>query len=1237
MSETNVTAGEPLAASESFSIVGIGASAGGLEACSTLLKHLPPDTGLAFVVVQHLDPSHQSLLTTLLARATRIPVQEVSDGMVVGPNKVYVMPPNVDMVLSAGTLHLTPREKVRDGQRMPINTFLRSLAEDCRHRAIGVILSGTGSDGALGLDTIKAEGGFTFAQDTQSAKFQDMPVNAVATGSVDFVLHPEGIAQELIRIAKSPYAGRSEGSSSGGQATDVAAAFQDIFKSLHAACGVDYSQYRSSTIQRRIFRRMALNHVSDPGRYAEFLKGNPGEIALLCEEMIPRVTKFFRDPDTFEALKKEVFPRLVENRRSETPIRIWVPGCASGEEAYAIAICLLEFLKDPGSIFPIQIFGTDVSMIAVQKARQGVYPAKISEDVSPERLERFFDQREDGYQINKSVRSTCIFAAHDLLNDPPYSNLDLISCRNVLIYLDSVQTRVVPMFHYALKPTGFLMLGVAESVKRFADFFLLVEKSSQIHSKKAVDRHHLLSWGPAKIPSLAKARRPADVWEDADLRKRADHIIMAKYSPDGVVVNGNLQVVQVRGQISPYLEPAAGKMSVNILAMAKRSGLAFDLETAITQAKKEKTAVRREGLAIAQSGRIIDLDVIPLGAQENDESFLILFGERPPAASVARSEMVENPLVPQSEYQQLKRDLAAARDRLSAVLDNHQQYTDDTQSAQEESMSNLEEVQSVNEELETAKEELQSTNEELSTVNEELQALNINLQQSRDFTTSIVETVREPLVVLDSEQMVRMANAAFYRTFGLTKRDTEGRSIYELANRAWDSPDLRRMLGEVLSANRAVDNFELERDFLHVGRKSLLINACRLNGGEMVLLSIEDATVRKLGERNLRQAEEELRQGQKMEAIGRLAGGVAHDFNNLLTGILGYSDLLLESIGGGSEAYHQADEIKKAAERAAELTHQLLAFSRRQILRPQVLNLNAIILDLDKMLRRLIGADIDLVTATDAELETVYADSGQIGQVILNLALNARDAMPRGGMLSIGTANTVVNGAGGGTRGLAAGRYVTLQVADTGTGMDPETQAHLFEPFYTTKAQGSGTGLGLATVYGIVEQSGGHIHFTSSPHGGTVFWIDFPVARAPQVRGQPLVRDQMPRGSEVVLIVEDEEMVRRLAVHLLRRQGYTVLEAGDGVQGLSICRAHPSGINLLLTDMVMPGGLNGRELIEQAIAIRPDLKTLLMSGHTTDSLVHLGVKHGSAFLQKPFRIRELALKVREVLDRKDMT
>ncbi len=457
-------------------IVAIGASAGGIEALTDLMNHLPADTGMAFVLVQHLDPKHHSILTELLARKTAMSVTEVSDGLLVEPNHVYVIPPNATMSISDHTLHLGPREESH-GAHMSVDHFMRALAQQKGNRAIGVILSGSGSDGTLGMAEIQAHGGVTFAQDEASAKYDGMPRSAVVAGCVDYVLPPKGIAKELERIARHPYLARRILSGAAEAVPTVGSGLNTIFQVLRRATGVDFTHYRQTTILRRIQRRMVVHIIEDIEQYAKFVQSHPAEIKALYHDMLINVTSFFRGPRVFDAVKSMVFPAIQKNLSREGGIRVWTPGCASGEETYSIAIALIEFLGEKASDIPIQFFGTDVSDTSVTRARNGVYPENIQGDVSTERLRRFFTKVDGGYRVSKTIRDICIFAQHNLLSDPPFSRMDLICCRNLLIYLEPVlQGKVISLFDYALQPGGFLVLGSSEGVGATAGLFAVEDQ-----------------------------------------------------------------------------------------------------------------------------------------------------------------------------------------------------------------------------------------------------------------------------------------------------------------------------------------------------------------------------------------------------------------------------------------------------------------------------------------------------------------------------------------------------------------------------------------------------------------------------------------------------------------------------------------------------------------------------------------------------------------------------------------
>jgi signal transduction histidine kinase/ActR/RegA family two-component response regulator len=758
----------------------------------------------------------------------------------------------------------------------------------------------------------------------------------------------------------------------------------------------------------------------------------------------------------------------------------------------------------------------------------------------------------------------------------------------------------------------------------------------QAEEKTIRDPLAMAAHRPSAAGASAATSAVAGWWNGVDVRKDVDRILLSKYSPASVVVDDDLEVVEIRGKASPYLTLPVGNVSFNLTKLIPDTGLFLEVEKLIQQACKSGKPARQERVPYEHDGTsgVLNLEVMPLDSSQR-RSTLVLF-EPVPGAVGPEAALPDPPHGDGARYRQisrLKQQLAEAKERFLCTIEAQQVSREDSQNTTEEALSANEELQSLNEELETAKEELQSTNEELITVNDELQAKNAALAQALDFTRSIVETVRQPLLVLDTELRIKMANRAFYRTFQTSPLEAEGQVIYSLSRGSWDLPGLRDSLDRLFQGAHSLPDFEVQQDRPGLGPRSLVLGACRINDLKMILLAVDDITEHRLAQLARRKNEEHLSQSQKMEAVGRLAGGIAHDFNNLVTAILAYSDLLQDSLEGNEQAIAQVLEIKTAGERAASLTQQLLAFSRRQVLQPKVLDLNVILADFDKMLRRLVGERIDVSAVYAPDLWQVRADPGEIGRAIMNLWLNARDAMPYGGKLIVETANLTLTENDLFGPELAAGRYATIAVHDNGVGMDAEMQAHIFEPFFSTKGAGKGTGLGLATVLGIVEQSGGVIHCESELGKGTSFTIFLPAVAVPVDKGARPSGGlaDAPRGSEVVLLVEDEDTIRKATRMVLQRCGYTVLDAADGRHGLALCETHQGPLDLLLTDVIMPD-LGGCELAEGARKLRPGLMVLFMSGHTEDALLREGVQKGTPFLHKPFTLLGLAQKVRETLD-----
>ncbi|HEV2654162.1 MAG TPA: chemotaxis protein CheB, partial [Ktedonobacteraceae bacterium] len=855
----------------SFPIVGIGASAGGLEAFKDLLRFLPEDAGMAYVLVQHMDPRHESLLPHLLAQATRMPVLEARDGMEVYADHIYVMAPNTDMTLSQDALTLLPRTEAR-GQHLSIDTFLRSLAERRAVGAIGVILSGTAADGTLGLQAIKAEGGMTFAQDPTSAQFDGMPQSAIAAGCVDFVGSPQDIARELTRISRHPYLrqppeaeAEEEAALPGQESAGREPEFQQLLRLLRRRTGTDFSAYKPTTLKRRIQRRMALLQIDNEASYLTYLSDHQAEVEALYQDMLVGVTSFFREPATFQTLEREVLPRLLATKAADAPIRVWVPGCSTGEEVYSLAICLLEFLAERSLSTAIQLFGTDLNAKAIAYARTGLYPPGTLGALSPARMDAFFHPTGGGYQIIKAVRDLCVFAQHDLLKDPPFSRLDLLSCQNVLIYLGSMaQKKVVQSFHYALAPHGVLLLGPSETIGAASDLFAPAGKHKrQLYVKKATSIRPLVVGNGRRS---TRGTPPVDAGEEEsnmvyeeeqrefDLQHETDRLL-ATFAPASVVIDAQMEILHFRGDTAPYLGPAPGRASLNLFKMA-RAGLDLSLRAAISKARKSGQAVKHEGIQLSDHGvlRDIAVEVIPVKASATERYLVILFEETPaPSTTSTLSLAPENGQqgstarreVKDRRIRQLERELESTREEMRSMIEELEAANEELHSANEESLSNNEELQSLNEELETSKEEIQASHEELLVVNAELQLRTAQAQEARDFAEAIVETIHEPLLVLDANLHVQRANRAFYQCFQVEPADTEHRRIFELGDGHWNIPALRTLLEELLPTNHAFVDYEVDHTFPSIGRKVMLLNAHRIDHVPLILLAMEDITERK--------------------------------------------------------------------------------------------------------------------------------------------------------------------------------------------------------------------------------------------------------------------------------------------------------------------------------------------------------------------------------------------------------
>ncbi len=798
----------PTPASAPFPIVGIGASAGGLAAFEAFFTAMPSDSGIAFVLVQHLAPDHKSMLVELIARHTKMPVVEVDDGMVVEANCIYVIPPNYDMAFINGALQLLPPGAPR-GHRSPVDFFFRSLAQDQRARAIGIVLSGTGSDGAQGIRAIKGEGGMAMAQNSESTEYDGMPRSAVATGLVDYVLPPTEMPAQLIAFVEHAFTNHTSVASTPGLRID--SALKKIFILLRAQTGHDFSDYKLNTISRRVERRMAVHQISQIDDYVLYLRKNAVECDALFRDLLIGVTSFFRDPDAFLALEEEAVVRLLSNKPARSAIRVWVPGCSTGEEAYSIAILLQERMDALKTSFKLMVFATDLDSNAIEHARTGIYPASIAADISPERLARFFTEEPGGafYRINKLIRDILVFSEQSVIKDPPFSKLDLISCRNLLIYMGTeLHKKLIPLFHYSLNPGGFLFLGTSESVGEYIELFATLNRTQKLFQRKddgSNQRLALTRFLP-KLTGSTPAARPANKATGgaaAQFRELTERTLLQHYAPVGALVNERGDILHIHGRTGMYLEPAPGEAGLNILRMA-RQGLRPALTRALHKAATTNEAVSCFDLRVKTNGDFsaVNFRVRPVAAEMTEEPLFLVVLELAPltpsgpdgaasanSASALAAGTDDRATEIRAQVAALKTELKEKEEYLQTTTEELETSNEELKSANEEMQSINEEMQSTNEELETSKEELQSVNEELATVNAELQGKVSDLSLANNDMNNLLAGTGVGTIFVNHQLRIQRFTPAITQVINLIATDV-GRPVGDIVPNVLNYHDL---------------------------------------------------------------------------------------------------------------------------------------------------------------------------------------------------------------------------------------------------------------------------------------------------------------------------------------------------------------------------------------------------------------------------------------------------------------
>jgi two-component system CheB/CheR fusion protein len=964
------------AAAHQFPIAGIGASAGGLEALEGLFSHMPSDSNSAFIVIQHLDPKHKSIMGSLLAKHTQMKILQIKDGMKIEKNCIYLNPPNRHVGILNRRLFLIEPGKLGH-IRLPIDYFFRSLSEDLGEGSICIILSGTGTDGTLGLKAVKGVGGMAMVQEPAQAAYPGMPGSAIETGLVDFICAVEKMGAKLLNYLRHPYV--SEPEEAPANKDSFAVFIQKILFLIRRKTGNDFSKYKQNTICRRIERRMALHQIEKINDYFIYLQQNPAEVDTLHKDLLIGVTNFFRDSEAFTMISGKVLPEILTKKAPDESVRIWVPGCATGEEAYSLAMLAVEGMEKVGKHFNIQVFATDIDIEAIETARTAVYPDNIVADVSAQRLDRFFNQDGKTFRIKKQIRDMLVFAVQNLIKDPPFSKLDLVSCRNLLIYMGAdLQKKILPLFHYTLNPQGFLFLGSSETIGGFVDLFSAVDNKWKIFRPK--DSGSNLRNGfsiPPFQESRAEDAHPvaAKVASPVSLKEIAEKILLEDYAPAGVLINEKFDILYFMGETDRYLMQPTGEPSRNILKLARKE-LHYKLNKALASAVRQKKTSMAQGIGLkdGHNFKTLDITVRPIANPAALQNLmLVVFEERTsaaPAAAASTAASKKKTARTGSELRitQLEDELRFSRETLQITIEQLETSNEELKSINEELQSTNEELQSTNEELETSKEEMHSTNEELVTVNSELQIkvneleeVNndiSNLLASTDIATlfldnhlhirrftpaatnlfnliasdigrplgdittqiyddtlqadckkvldslvpqetqiqtrngewltmrlrpyrtlenlidgvvitfkditrektaqhkaikarilaeNIVNTVREPLVVLDQKFRVMSANQSFYRTFEVNEAETEQKIFFELGDCQWDIPRLKKQIHEILPQKKSFKNFKVDHNFPRIGRRVMLLNGRQVvdqadGGSSLILLAIEDIT-----------------------------------------------------------------------------------------------------------------------------------------------------------------------------------------------------------------------------------------------------------------------------------------------------------------------------------------------------------------------------------------------------------
>jgi two-component system CheB/CheR fusion protein len=1299
---------------KSFPVVGIGASAGGLEAISKLLDALPGDTGMAFILVQHLDPTHASMMVDLLSSHTKMTVLQAVNGMPLECDRFYIIPPGVNMSIQDDKIRLSELHE-RYGARRPFDFFLKSLAEECGKRTICAILSGTGDDGSRGLQAVLEKGGLVIAQDPDEAAYDGMPRSAITTGAVDLVLSVTDMAAALVKYSRQPYVRTTHKTPAPDDRPSDG--LGEIIGLLREKTMHDFTLYKQGTLSRRIERRMAILGLPDSESYLGLLRSDPITIDMLVKDLLIHVTGFFRDLKAFELLAEKILPEMVKRHPAGRALRVWVPACSTGEETYSIAMLFLEAIAAAKRNIKLQVFASDVDEGAVSDARAGLYPQSIEADVTPERLERFFAREGHGYRVSRDLREVVVFTVQDLLADAPFSRLDLVSCRNLLIYLlPEVQERVISMFHFALREAGVLLLGSAETVGRLGTHFATISKAERIYRHVGQSRpgevHFPIGTADGARALWPRAARPKAPPQRASLGELALQQLIETYVPVSVLVNGRHECLHSFGATDRYLQVAPGESSRDVIAMA-REGLRAKLRSALHRAAKDRTPTTITGAKVVYDRTVVAVSICVRPTEvEGEELMLVSFIDEPAPERQPRRAGASN--ARKAQVTELEDELDATRNELEGAIRDLEIANEDHKAINEEAMSVNEEYQSSNEELETSKEELQSLNEELTTLNHQIQEA---LEQQRDTTNdlqnvmnssdvamlfldtnlrirfftpattslfrliasdigrpledftphfvdkniltdartvlrdpgpigceirteggdwyirrvlpyrtldgridgvvitfsdisemkaaehkivaaraladSIINSIHQPLVVLDDELRVVAAGRSFYGAFNTTAEHTLGKRLWDTDEHHLDVPGLHAFLQRIRSERQAIDNYEIEIDMPPLGKRRLLLDACDIQGQpgskRQILVAIDDITERKQAESALGAARADAERANLGKS--RFLAAASHDLRQPLQTISLMQGVLLKRVTDKSTV----ELIGKLGDTVGAMSGMLNTLLDINELEAGMVVPHLVDFPINALLDRL---KTEFAYHTGAKglgwrvvpcHMSIHSDRTLFEQMVRNLLSNAVKYTARGKIL-IGCRQR--------------GDRLRVEVWDTGLGIPSDQLQTIFEEFRQlnnpARERSRGLGLGLSLVQRLGTLLGVSVDVRSRLGSGSVFSVEVPLAEGALIAR---IADDRPRdGGEMdphgsLLLIEDDPMLLELLALLFQDEGHRVAIAQDGEQAMAMVATGELKPDVIVADYNLPGGMNGLQVIQSLReTLQRDIPAVIITG-----------------------------------------